>query len=383
MSKNVSKSTSTAHAYTPGLKVKREETVLKTRRLPIPGELLVNVGDAVEVDQSVARAYLPGAAELVKITAVLGLDPDDLPTVMRKKVGDSVKKGEVLANYKAFFGLIKRAVTSPLDGIIDSQSNLTGRVLVRGPKVPLEINAFIPGKVVDTIPREAVVIEINAALIQGIFGVGGETHGEIKMAVESNSEEIKPEYISDADKGKILIGGSTIGMEALKKAVTVGVKGIVVGGIKDIILFEFIGKEIGVAITGNEDIGLTLILTEGFGQLSMSERSFNLWKDFEGQKAAINGATQIRAGVQRPEVIIPHSPLKSAASDLDLSDGMAAGTPIRIIREPYFGDIGKVHGLPVELQRLESESMVRVVDIELPDGKIVTVPRANVEIVEE
>jgi len=32
---------------------------------------------------------------------------------------------------------------------------------------------------------------------------------------------------------------------------------------------------------------------------------------------------------------------------------------------------------------LESESMVRVVKIELDEGEVVTVPRANVEIIEE
>ena len=48
-----------------------------------------------------------------------------------------------------------------------------------------------------------------------------------------------------------------------------------------------------------------------------------------------------------------------------------------------FGAIGKVHSLPVELQQLESESMVRVVNIELDEGNVVTVPRANVEIIEE
>jgi hypothetical protein len=62
---------------------------------------------------------------------------------------------------------------------------------------------------------------------------------------------------------------------------------------------------------------------------------------------------------------------------------MIPGTPIRIIRKPYFGAIGEVHSLPVELQQLESESMVRVVNIELDGGRVVTVPRANVEIIEE
>jgi hypothetical protein len=56
---------------------------------------------------------------------------------------------------------------------------------------------------------------------------------------------------------------------------------------------------------------------------------------------------------------------------------------VRIIRQPYFGAIGLVKFLPVELQQVESESYVRVLDVELDDGTVVTVPRANVEIIEE
>ena len=45
--------------------------------------------------------------------------------------------------------------------------------------------------------------------------------------------------------------------------------------------------------------------------------------------------------------------------------------------------IGLVKFLPVELQQVESESYVRVLDVELDDDKVVTLPRANVEIIEE
>jgi hypothetical protein len=65
-----------------------------------------------------------------------------------------------------------------------------------------------------------------------------------------------------------------------------------------------------------------------------------------------------------------------------LSGGMRPGTPIRIIREPYFGMLGKVHNLIVELQVVETGSGVRVVEVELENGEVVIVPRANVEILE-
>jgi len=58
------------------------------------------------------------------------------------------------------------------------------------------------------------------------------------------------------------------------------------------------------------------------------------------------------------------------------------GTPIRIIREPYFGKLAEVVDLPPELQVIETEAKVRILRAKITDGTIVTVPRANVEIIE-
>lgn len=62
---------------------------------------------------------------------------------------------------------------------------------------------------------------------------------------------------------------------------------------------------------------------------------------------------------------------------------MTIGMQVRIIWQPYFGSVGLITDLPIKLQRMESESMVRVVEVELEDGRKVIVPRANVEIVEK
>ena len=47
-----------------------------------------------------------------------------------------------------------------------------------------------------------------------------------------------------------------------------------------------------------------------------------------------------------------------------------SASPIRIIREPYFGALGRVSALPAELQELETEAKVRVLEVELEDGSI-------------
>jgi Fe2+ transport system protein FeoA len=86
----------------------------------------------------------------------------------------------------------------------------------------------------------------------------------------------------------------------------------------------------------------------------------------------------------RPEIIIPHEiTFEKLGLEDELSMGMKPGTPVRIIREPYFGAIGNVFSLPVDLQKVETESSVRVVEVEIEDGQRVMVPRANVEIIEE
>ena len=59
------------------------------------------------------------------------------------------------------------------------------------------------------------------------------------------------------------------------------------------------------------------------------------------------------------------------------------GDTIRIIREPYFGALAQVKMLPTELQQIPTESQVRVLVATLPDGREVTIPRANVEMIEE
>ncbi len=381
--KTEDKTSAEAHAYTPGLKVKRAMTVDKTRRLPILGEVLVDLGGTVEHETITARTEISGNPEIVKVSMLLGVEPDDLSRYMLKEVGDNVEEGENLAYYSAFFGLIKKAVPSPIDGTVESVSEVTGQVILRGKPIPVEIDAYIPGKVVEILPREGVVVETNAAFIQGIFGIGGESQGRIRMAVGSPTDELTEDLIRPEDKGAVLVGGSMVTMEALKKAVDVGVACIVVGGVRHGDLTSFTGEEIGVAITGHEEVGITLIVTEGFGKMTMSERTFDLLRSFEGYYASVNGATQIRAGVLRPEIIIPHEEGAGQASEEELTAGMVPGTPVRIIRQPYFGAIGTVVSLPVELQQVDSESHVRVLDVELGDGTVVTVPRANVEIIEE
>lgn len=378
-------------AYAPGLKRKELVLVRKRRILPLAGEVAVREKTVVQPDTVVARTMIPGNPTVINLAEKFGLEPgvDEVAYYMRKKSGESIKQGEILARSSALFGLFKKEVPSPIDGVVENVSSMTGLVVLREPPIPVELKAYIPGVVTRVLPKEGCVIETPAAFIQGIFGIGGETHGVLKV-VEAPSM-MTEEMVTPDLAGKIVVAPNSVSIAALKKAVQVGVKGVVTSCVDERELSEFMGYEIGVAITGTEEVGLTLVVTEGFGRdMPMSKNTFRILKDFEGRLTCINGATQIRAGVMRPEVIIPRKvDDPSSLTDYDVEDtqavseGLRPGILIRVIREPYFGAIGHVTGLPPELQVVETGSRVRVLEAELEDGRRVVVPRANVEIISE
>ena len=372
-----------AHAYTPGLKVTERLMIKKHRILPLKGDVVAKVGDKVKPDDVVARTHLPGNVVPMNVANKLGLPPEDIPLVMVKKEGDPIKEGEEIAIKKSFIKWFSSSCKATIDGTIESISSITGQVLQRGMPIPVEVKAYLEGEVVEVIPNEGVVVACQGAFVQGIFGIGGETSGEISVVVKGDSEVLSENLVTENLKGKVVVGGSLVTAGALRKAVQVGVKGIVVGGFDDKDLRDFLGYDIGVAITGSEEIGSTLVVTEGFGQINMAQKTFDLLNRHNGELACINGATQIRAGVIRPEVVIPGVKAEAASGpEADASMGLVIGSPIRIIRHPYFGRIGSVSGLPSPLQILESESMARVLEVDFGDGRKAVVPRANVELIE-
>ncbi len=374
-----------AHAYTPGLRVAELTVLRKERRLPIKGEVLVQKGDHVSSDTIVARTHLPGNVRLENVASRLGIPPEDLPSVMVKKEGDPIAKGEAIAQTKGFFGLFKSSVPSPCEGTVESISTVTGQVILREPPTPIQIDAYVDGVVVEVLEGEGVAVEMVGTFIQGIFGVGGERTGDIVVAVASPDEPLVAERIDASMKGKIVVGGSHVTWDGLQKAMEVEAAGVVVGGFDDPDLRRLLGKDLGVAITGHEDLKTTLVLTEGFGEIAMAGGTFDLLKKREGRKASINGATQIRAGVIRPEIVVPIPEERDSVREEGSGHvmGLESGSLIRVIREPHFGHLGTVTDLPNELQMMESESMVRVLKVRFEDGSESLLPRANVEMIEK
>jgi hypothetical protein len=435
------------------------EMVRKVRRLPLPGEVLVKEGDAVGPDDVTAKISLrPGIPWVVPASRLLGIEAEELPRAMKRKIGDRVKTKEVIAQAEqGLYG--RKEYESPTDGIIEDISGRSGRVVIREefgkeePPISIDaavelgvrprelerfmikhvgeevkrgqivakkgeqaafftksayapisgiisevntqtgyvtisrpfkevvVKAYITGTVVEVLPGRGVVVAVPGVQINGIFGVGRETHGRLKMLVDSPSATVGPELITEECRDHILVGGGFVTNEALSRAMTVGARGFITGTATYLHVVNSLGVKLGVGITGQEDIPMTLILMEGFGHLAMRERVFRALQALEGREASINGATQIRAGAIRPEIIVPfpdHE--REAAARVPVDEDLSLGQKIRVISEPCFGEIGQVLSLPREALKIETEATVPVVRILLESGTEVTVPRANVEV---
>ncbi|MFV0445230.1 MAG: hypothetical protein ACK5Q5_16760 [Planctomycetaceae bacterium] len=371
-------------AYTPGLLV-TPRTLYRARRvLPIAGEVLVQTGDHVTAQQVIARTELPGDVTPINLANQLSLPPAEVAGTLLKQAGEKIEVGDELARTKGIFGFFQSRYQCKVAGTIESVSSVTGQVLVRGTPIPVEVTAFVEGEVEEVLPGEGCIITAEVAQIQGIFGIGGEAFGTIRLVCDRPDQPLTPERLTEDLRGAVIVGGARMTGKAVRRAIELGVAGIVSGGIDDADLREILGYDLGVAITGTEQLGMTLIITEGFGDIAMAQRTFDLLQSRVDASASINGATQIRAGVLRPEIVIP----LGADATIGVHEQTAGGTlqpgvKVRIIRDPYFGQLGEVTRLPQEPSLLASGSKARVLIVRTNGGDDLTVPRANVEIVSD
>ncbi len=370
-------------SYTPGLKVTPGALLHFERRLPIQGEVLVQEGQKVSWDQEVARTDLPGRVEMVNLANKLSLDPSEVASRLFKKAGYSIVKDEVLAYSKGFFGWFKAPYRSPVTGTLESVSSVTGQVILRAPPQPISLNAYVDGVVEVVEEGQGVRIKTFGSLIQGIFGLGGEASGEIELLVENPDQVVTASELQARHQGRVLVIGKIASSEMVRQAAKFGVACLIAGGIDDADVRDLLGYDLGVAITGSERLGVTVVITEGFGPLPIAAKTFELLGQREGKRASVSGATQIRAGVIRPEIIVTDVAgdwEKTSQEPPDLE--LALGVPVRLIREPHFGCLAKVVELPVQPVVIPSGAKVRVAKVELPTGEHFTLPRANLELIE-
>lgn len=351
--------------YLPETRVAPFTTVKRERLLPTPGEVLVKRGSRVEPYDVVARALLPGQVRIVEVSKELSLKGKDVGSYLLKDVGDEVKAGEALAAKRV--GLFRRVSRAPLPGVIAAISG--GRLLIESTPRPLEKTAYLSGRVVGVMTTLGVVIETPGSLIQGVWGMGGESYGVLKMIAEEQEQPLTAEAIDIGCRGAVIVGGSSIDEEALRRAMEMQVKGIIVGSI---------AASLRAAAPV---IPIPLIVTEGFGHIPMSTAIFDLLQSNAGRGVCLSGKTQLHWGGVRPEVVIP-LPGEGASPSTPDSGSLEIGARVRVTRQPHLSQMGEVVALPEMARTVESGAKLKGAEIKLDDESgTVFVPLANLELI--
>ena len=339
----------------------------RERMLPLRGEVLVAAGTWVDPSDTVATAMLPSQLRLLNVAKALSVSSEDLARYLQVSGGEAVAVGDVLAAKGGRSRLFRRTYRSPVTGTVVGISN--GRLLVQPSRSVLELEALYRGTVINVMSGLGAIIEVNGALIQGVWGSGHEGFGVLRTAVDDPTRAVDPEAIDVSCRGTVLVAGSSIGEEALYRAQETKVRGIVVGGL-DAELQELASS-----------MPFPVIVTEGMGAMAISTPIFDLLGMHEGQEASVRGTMAVRGGGVRPEIIIyvPYA-AEEGVSESRPEFVLRNGSPVRIVGGPHFGKVGRVVSLPPRREIVETGASLKGVAVRLEGSREVFVPQANLEL---
>jgi hypothetical protein len=435
----------------------RAALLVETGQVVRAGEPLARVSRGTWVGREVAEAGSPadGVVEFISLSRAqiviratadtkeerialpvahaLAVEPAELPLYALCRPGQAVSLGDVLARTGSLRP-ISGEYRSPVSGVVESVSRLSGNITIVREIEPLALLAYMAGRVVRLLPGYGAVIAAHGHRVLGILGLGGKGWGPLtpvgEPAADGRAVVLSASAIHSGLRGAIVVAPGAVNASALAACRAAGIRGLVCGSARASDLAEFIGRPLaaeivtgpgalragpghaatggvgpggaheggGAAATTDGDAdagaglgesGMPVIVTEGFGQLPMDRLTWDLLAQHRGRTVSIDGQTQIRAGVVRPSVMIPMWPAgreAQAPSAGSHERGFAAlpelevGQRVRIVRQPYFGLWGRVLVPPGGLVRLETEVEARVLTVALDDGRVVRVAEANVEI---
>lgn len=343
-------------------------TVIRRERLlPVPGQVLVHPGEMVGPADVVARCQLPGLLRVLDVSRALRVRRDRAARYIRKSAGDSVQANDIVAAPGGLFGRLRRACRSPVDGRVVEVRD--GLVLIEATSTTFELGAHLKGQVTNVMPSRGVVISAAGALIQGVWGNGGESEGVLKILVDSPQKQLRSRSIDVSCHGTVVVGGRIADEKALDQAVEAQVRGVIVGSV-NANLRSYL-----------ESLPFPVLVTEGFGSLPMSEPVFKLLHSNMGREAMINADTKTRWGARRPEVLIPLRAEDITTAEDEGPRPLRVGDSVRVLRAPHMGVVGTVSELPSLLQPVETGARLPVAVVTLDEEEVALIPLANLELI--
>lgn len=364
-----------------------DNIVVVKRQLEGEGKILVQVGQQVTPSDVIGRSSVSAGFRSIQLANVLSVVPKEVKKYLARPLGRAIYKGELLAYRSGGIFEGKKVIIAPTDGILELLNEETGvlkiKILPRNQDLPAAVFGVVVG--VDHIKKE-VFIKTQATLIFGLVGSGKIKEGYLKL-IGGRGDLIDKNRILSQFNDRILVGGGLIYSGAFTQLLTFGVNGIITGGINLSDFKSVAGGRINVDPKAQVDVGIGILVTEGFGSIPIGQDIFDLLLSYNDKFVILEGnKRRIALPSTDPDSIIAVSKFNLPPGELVveepeiLAEELKLGVKIRIIGNPYMGEQGQVEAIDQKPTKLPSEVFSILVTVATKSRKI-KVPYSNLEII--
>ncbi|MCL4393472.1 MAG: hypothetical protein M1482_01415 [Chloroflexi bacterium] len=331
-------------------------------------QVLVAMGARIGALDVVTRAETGGRLRPVPLARYLRVSESSLSKYVLKSPGDTLVAREIIASKSELFGTLRRIYRAPGAGRV---SALFGSWLALDlMDSPAELKALYRGTVVNVVPHLGVEIEAVGAIVQGVWGGGGEGYGVLKSIVDSPGAVLTGDKIDVVSRGAILIAGAGVTEEAVRRAAQERVAGLIVGGL---------APDLRSLVA---ELAVPTLVTDALGECPMSKQIFELLVSHNGDETSIS-TSSLRRSALRPEVFIPVM-VTGGSANASAPPTLAAdvGARVRIVAGPGAGNIGKIADVPAQPRLMESGITAWGAEVIMPADSRVFLPWENLELVD-
>lgn len=378
------------HLVPVSIRIEKDIVTRVKRVLRGKGSLNVNIGQEVTSEEIIGSATVASGFRTVNISSFLSVSPQDVEKFLTRKLGQRIYKGELLAYKKGSFFSKDKIVISPTDGVLDFLNNKTGELKIAFMPRKADLPAGVYG-IVENVDKERgeIVIRTQVSRIYGLFGSGRFRDGTLHILTKKD-DLISKDAIQTKYFEHILVGGSLFFKDTISAAISLGVSGVITGGINAGDYRGMAGGRIIFPKKLENDIGISIVVCEGFGSIPIGDDIFQLLSGYEGKFVFIDGnkaVIDLPSFASNSMIKVRSTRLPQMQSEetpdwkrIKVMAELKVGVRVRVIGNSYIGEQGKIIAINDSLTLLPSGIRVYLATVETTRRKI-QVPVANLEII--
>ncbi len=364
----------------------RDAVFYVERSLSKDGDLLVRAGDRVEPGTELASAMVAeGRPLLLNIAREFDMEPDAVARYLTRPIGSDFEENEPIA--RARRGLRSVTCKAPVRSTLTALDESTGVATLTPQSLPQRLLASVYGEVDSIIEQRGVWLRVGGSRVQGVLGLGRDTFGTLRVAVDRADRELTADMIDSEFRDCIVLGGMTLGTSALRRLIEVGARGVIVGSVSDSEIRRYMAsdeREPSSMMLWRRQAGdfqssspLTVFVTEGFGRRRMAQPVYQFLTGQENQSVSLlvpNDADVLSA---RPTLYLSRE--RPGGDDAIQRVTVRDGTLARLVDPEHLGMVVTCRSGIVD-SAAYTGVLRDVVDVEFSNGSRHLVPATSLEV---